>query len=299
MERLKIAITGATGFIGSNLVKYFNKDHEVYALSHTNKNWRLDGLDTIPLDISDKPKCNYILNKIKPDVLVHCAAYGINPFEKDVRKIIATNIIGTLNVLDSCKDASLFINTGSCFEYGIQNESVKESTKLIPETNYAMSKALVSNLMQSNNEVKTVTLRLFTAYGYNEAKHRLIPYLIYSSLFNKTAELSNKNNVRDFIFIEDVLSAYNLVIKHHEQINNGAVFNVGYGKQTFIEEVVRIVGTNVKWIPSIRPSEPKRMLKADITKIKNELSWRPKYPLKEGIEKTKKWMLENIKLYEN
>ena len=297
MERLKIAITGASGFIGSNIFKYICKTHEVYALSHSTKSWRLDERELIYLDITNREKCKIIMDKLKPDIVIHCAAYGINYNEKDPKKIIETNVIGTLNLLNSCTNVPMFINTGSCFEYGIQNKPIRENMNIAPETTYGMSKALSTNMLQSFSKIKSVTLRLFTVYGYHEAKYRLVPYLLYSSLSKTPAKLSNKHNVRDFVFIEDVVRAYEIILKKYNKIENMAIFNVGSGKQTSLNEIATMTGAQVKWEQSVRPKEPKRIWQADIQKIKKELGWSPKYSLEKGIEKTREWMEHNIELY--
>lgn len=300
MESMKIAITGASGFIGSNLVRHFEKKHEVYAVVHIKNSWRLRDVksQTFKLDITDKVHVRNTFNKIKPDAVLHCAAYGINYWERDVKKIIETNVIGTLNVIDACSDVSIFVNAGSCFEYGIQKSQIGESALVAPETPYAMSKALSTSLMQSSSKVKTITLRIFTAYGYYESKYRLIPYLIYSTLSRKVAKLSNKNNVRDFIFIEDILSAYEAVLKNHSKLESGMIFNVGYGKQFSVGEVARMIGVSTEWAQNLRPKEPKRVWQADISKIKKVLGWYPRYPLPKGIIKTRNWISKNMELYD-
>ena len=118
-------------------------------------------------------------------------------------------------------------------------------------------------------------------------------------LANKTANLSNRKNVRDFIFIKDVISAYESVLKNYNKIENGEVFNIGYGTQFSIEDVARIVGARVKWTQSRRPKERGRIWQADISKIKKSIGWHPKYRLSDGIQETKKWMVGNIKFYED
>ena len=298
MERLKIAITGASGFVGSNLVKYFLKNNTVFALTRNTKSWRLPSFNTVYFDIKNRRKVIDTIRKIRPDVLIHCAIYGAYHFENNVDDVIETNIVGTLNVLDACKNVSLFVNTGSSSEYGIRESVMNETNEVAPATNYAMSKALITNLLQSKN-MNAVTMRLFSVYGYYEEKHRLIPYLLYCSIKGQTAKLSNKNNVRDFVFIDDVVKAYELAIQKHNKLDKGTIFNVGSGKQVAIKDVVNELDVDVEWDPAIREKEPDRVWQADISKIKKELGWKPEHALKEGLRKTKAWMKENIEFYED
>ena len=206
MERLRIAITGASGFVGANLVRHFSRNHDVFALTRNTRGWRLAPFEPMALDVKDRAKVRATIGRIRPDVLIHCAVYGGYHFEDDPYRIIETNITGTLNVLDACGDSSLFINTGSSSEYGVKKKPMKESDVAEPRTNYAMSKALITNLLPSR-KANSITMRLFSVYGYYEEKHRLIPHLLYSAIKGRKAKLSDKNNVRDFVFIEDVARA--------------------------------------------------------------------------------------------
>ena len=300
MERLRIAITGASGFIGANLVRYFSKKHEVFALSRNLDSWRLNGYNIIHFDIKNREEVKKQIRKIKPDIIIHCAVYGGYHFETSTKEIIETNIIGTINLIDACKqNTAILINTGSSSEYGIKDKPMKESDIIEPNTDYAMSKAIITNLLKQT-EIKSITLRLFSVYGYYEEKHRLIPYVLYSSIKNEIAYLSNKNNVRDFVFIEDINKAYEFAIKKIYKINSGETFNIGTGVQSKVIDVVKLAKARVIWSKDIRPEEPEnRVWKADITKAKKELGWIPYYDLEKGLEKTKKWMIENINLYED
>jgi nucleoside-diphosphate-sugar epimerase len=203
--------------------------------------------------------------------------------------------MGSINLLAACKNVPIFINTGSSSEYGIKNEPMSEADEIAANTNYALSKALISNLIAS--EGLGLTLRLFSVYGYYEEKHRLISYLIYSLLKGKKAKISNLANVRDFIFIEDVSSAYEAAIKNYDRVEKGEIFNVGTGKQIDVRSVIEMLGVETE-LKSVRQNEPNRMWQANISKIEDKFKWHPKYSLEEGLEKTKKWMLENIKIYD-
>lgn len=297
MERLKIAITGASGFVGANLVRYLAPSYNVYALTRNKDPWRLNKeFNLIKFDIKDRQSVRDLLTSLKPDVLIHCAAYGGYHFESDPREIIETNVTGSFNVLDASKDIPIVINVGSSSEYGIKYTPMNEGDLVSPVTSYAMSKALQTELF--SRVANSVTLRLFSVYGYYEEKHRLIPYIIYSAIKGRKPILSNRNNVRDFVFIEDVAKAFSLTIHEFEKIDKGTVFNVGSGVQTSVGDVVRELGIDAEWNSSVRAQEPERVWQADISKIRRELNWYPEYSLKEGLRKTRDWMEKNIILYE-
>ena len=297
MEGLKIAITGASGFVGANLIRYFNSANEVYALTRNTNPWRLSKeFNLVSFDVKDKQVVRNVVNTLRPDVLVHCATYGGYPFETEPREIIETNIIGSLNVVDASREVPIVINVGSSSEYGVTNKPMEEEDTIAPTTPYSMTKALQTKLFASSPN--SITLRLFSVYGYYEEKHRLIPYIVYSAIKKQKPILSSKSNVRDFVFIEDVTDAFALAIQKFEKIEKGSIFNVGSGVQKSVLDVVNEMGIEVGWDTSVRQEESDRKWQADITKIKNEMGWEPKNSLGEGLGKTKRWMERNIELYE-
>lgn len=297
MESLKIVISGASGFIGANLTKKLSKDNDIYALTR-GTNWRLNDIHSsftyIALDLAldSREKILKIIKKIRPDVLIHCASYDYH-IDTQVREMLQTNIIGALNLFDACNDA-IIINTGSSSEYGIKDTPMKENDSMAPATNYAMSKALMTTFFTSRN---AITLRPFSVYGYYESMQRLVPYLLYSSIKGKKATLKNPASVRDFIFIDDMVKAYILAIKNYHRVEN-RIFNIGSGKQSSVFEVARLVGVGLDADTKMGSSEPVMMWQADINRAKKELGWHPTHTLNEGIVKTKKWMLDNIELYD-
>ena len=154
MTNLKIAIDGASGFVGTNLVHHFEKGHEVFALTRNRNNWRLEGssAELVTLDITNRNNVFEVIKKIHPDIFIHCAVFGGYHFETDSRKIIETNILGTLNTVDACSGVSLFINTGSSSEYGLRNEPMKETDDISPNTSYALTKAIITKFLHDRKQ---------------------------------------------------------------------------------------------------------------------------------------------------
>lgn len=298
MERLSIAVSGASGFLGANLVRHFSKKNEVLALTRSKHNWRLDSsVKTVQVDIRDREKIGEVVKRLKPDFMIHTAGYGGYYLENDVRNTITTNVIGSINILDACKDNTIVINTGSSMEYGIKDKPMAEEDDAEPYTTYAMTKALITNLVRAKAS-NAITLRLFSAYGYYDQKYRLIPYLLYSKIKGRKARLSSKNNVRDFIFVDDVVKAYDLAIHKYNKVENGTIFNVGSGRETRVIDLVNKIGVEAEWNASERKAESKRAGRAKIDKIRKELGWKPEYSLEKGLEMTKAWIEENIKAYD-
>lgn len=309
----KVLITGSTGFIGANLVRRFLKiGAEVYILTRTTSNkWRINDVlkdvNEYCVDLLDYEKLELIILDIKPEIIFHTAIYGGYLFQKDIKQIIESNFIGTVNLVNACKkgDFELFVNTGSSSEYGIKSKSMTEEDILEPVNDYGVSKAagtLYCQAVARREKIPIVTLRLFSPYGYYEEPTRLIPSVVISCLKGRNPEVSSPNSVRDFIFIEDVIDAYMKVIETSNI--GGEIFNIGYGRQQSVGEVVNkiveLTANNVrpewggvpKW--AIEPN----VWQADIAKAKDVLKWEPKYSLEEGLAKTVKWFMENMILHD-
>jgi nucleoside-diphosphate-sugar epimerase len=148
-----------------------------------------------------------------------------------------------------------------------------------------------------------VTLRLFSPYGPFEEGKRLVSSVISSCINRKPVNLSSPKPVRDFVYIKDVLHAYENAYKYRE-VTGGGVFNIGGGVQYTVGEVVeRIIAlTGTDSVPvwnsvSNMRIEPLRW-QADISRTKSILHWEPRYNLEEGLKETISWFKENSAHYE-
>ena len=312
---MRVLITGATGFIGANLAHFFvNEKTDVHILLRESSNsWRINSilsrLNKHYCDLTDREKTKRIILEIRPNIILHLAMYGGYPFQSDSLKMIYTNYIGTINLLDACIEEGLdcFINTGSSSEYGIKEKSMKESDLLEPINIYGASKSaatLYCQVLAQKYNLPIFTLRLFSPYGYYEESTRLIPYLIVSMFKNKKIKISSPYAVRDFIFIEDVIDAFIKIIDKKDQMPAGTILNVGSGSDTKVIEVFEILKGIVDYKMNFtvegfpRDSDQLHIWKADIEKIQKTLGWYPKYKLEDGLIKTIEWFRENIYLYE-
>jgi nucleoside-diphosphate-sugar epimerase len=310
----KVLITGATGFVGANLVRMALKEgSEVYIITRKESDkWRIyDVLAYIAehnADLLEYNKLKCIISSIKPDIIYHTATYGGRPNQKDTIGIVQTNLIGTINLVKACKRSSfdIFVNTGSSSEYGIKEKTVQEEDLLEPVNDYGVSKSAATQYCQAiakNEDLPIVTLRLFSPYGSYEESARLIPSVILSCLRRKKAKISSPNFVRDFVYIQDVLDAYAKLSDVPQLI--GEIFNIGSGKQCTVgdiaNKIIELSGYGIELetgMPQGWPNEPKKW-EADISKANEILGWKPKYDLEKGLAETIGWFRKNISLYNN
>lgn len=308
----KIFITGATGFVGSNLVRRsIQGGADVYInIRTTSDTWRIRDLlkdvSVVHADLSEYEKLNDSLKKTKPDIIFHTAVYGGNSAQKDIGKIIKSNISGTANLLRCCKNIrlNLFVNTGSSSEYGLKNTAMKEVDLLKPVTDYGVSKAAATLFCQKTaltEDIPVVTLRLFSPYGRYEQKSRLVPSVILAALQKQNPHITSRGFVRDFIYIEDVLDAYEaaLTLKNPK----GQIYNIGSGTQHTVgavtDTIINLLGNEVSCVtglPRAWENEP-TFWQADIQRAASELAWVPKYTLDQGLNRTIDWFKEHMNLY--
>ena len=309
---VKVFLTGGTGFVGANLVRALLREgYDVHlAVRETSKLWRIEGiLSSITLHKCKLENVNdieQVLKKTKPKGIIHLAAYGGSPSQKNKVETITTNLTSFVNLLDAaCKTGfEWFINTGSSSEYGTKDSPMKELDYPNPINLYGVTK-LASTLFAQAQAKKlglpVVTLRLFSPFGFYEDSSRLIPYIIKSMLERVPTKLSCPSNVRDFIFIEDVIEAYLKVIQHISKLESGDVLNVGSGKQHTIlqcfEILKKITGYNIapQWDSAeARDSDLAKTWEADISKITSKIGFIPQYSFEEGLSRTVQWFYNSI-----
>lgn len=311
----KVLITGGAGFIGANFVyKFLDLGYKVFVIERKEANlWRIEKIKTkISLyspDLTNYDQIEKCISDIKPNIVIHFAAYGAyQRFQQDISLTIDTNLKATINLINACHKIGVecFINTGTNSEYGIKKSPMRETDILEPDNLYAMTKAastLYCQMMAKKFNFPVAIIRPFAVYGYFEEKERLVPTIIKSCLKNTELKLSTPKSVRDFIFIEDLISAYLSAIKNIKKISGG-IYNAGSGKQNTIADVVKIVKniTKSKVKPEygqmkIAQTEPKTWV-SDISKAKKMLNWQPKYSLQAGLEKNIEWF-KKISLFIN
>ena len=271
-----ILITGATGFIGKHLVKKIPNYN--IAVDQNGKN----------IDLRIRKE---VLKIRRSDIVIHLA--GKIPSEKNYSKNIffEHNFLGTLNILEYCikKKVKKIIFVSSYVYGNPEKNPISEKHQIKPHNAYTKSKVLSEELCKIYAEkykIEIIILRPFNIFGNLQKDNSLISNIIKSIENNSHITIINKNNKRDYLFVDDLVNA---IIKLIDYKCKFEIFNIGSGKSYSFENVVQLFEKENKkkikrkYKTSKKNSIPK--IQADISKIKKEIKWNPKYTLVEGIEK--------------
>jgi nucleoside-diphosphate-sugar epimerase len=302
---MRILITGATGFVGRNLLpKLIQANHEIFEITiDPDISKELYGGETRQFyffndnlnDLKNE------LNNFKPEALIHLASYLTSSDDtEDMQKLISSNISFLCCVLDAVKETGLkwFINTGSSAEY-YNGDEVLNPAYLYSATKTA-SRIFVDYYSKAY-EFYYTTIVPYTIYGGVDTREKIID-LIYNSLESKEpVNLTLGNQVLDFIHIEDVVDFYITCLLNLNKIPNKTNFHLGTGVGHSIREISSIMemvsnrSANIKWgARSYRPRDIMYAV-ADISIQDLLFNWKPKIQIEDGIKKFLKERKINIK----
>ncbi|HSQ00308.1 MAG TPA: NAD-dependent epimerase/dehydratase family protein [Candidatus Dormibacteraeota bacterium] len=302
----RVLITGGTGFVGANLTRRLVRDgHEVHLLARaTHDPWRIEAIrESIALHVADLQDLDGVIQtveRIRPAWVFHLAAHGGYSWQTNLGGIVATNVVGTANLLEACMRTGFdaFVNAGSSSEYGPKDHPAAEEEALEPNSYYAVAKASATLLCRHaarSRRFRIPTLRLYSVYGPYEEPNRLVPALIVHGLRGTLPPLTSPDTARDFVYVDDVVDAF-LLAATRPGSDPGAVYNVGSGTQTPLRTLVELarqvlgIAMAPAWESMPNRAWDTNVWVADTRKIDRELGWRPMRTIHEGLTSTIRWL---------
>jgi len=305
----KILVTGGTGFVGANLIRRLsNEGHEVHLIVRPGHNpWRIEGIrEQVQLhtgELTDPEAIRGIVSRVRPEWIFHLAVYGAYSNQTDSRLMVNTNLLGTINLVEACVDEGFeaFVNAGSSSEYGFKDHPAPETDRVDPNSHYAVSKVaatLYCRHMSISRDIHLTTLRLSSVYGPYEEPTRLIPTLIIKGLDHELPPLVEPNIARDLIHVDDVVDAF-LRVASARQVERGAVYNVGTGRQRTLRDIVDVarktlpIETKPQWGAMPNRQWDTRTWVLDNRKISRDLQWHPAYTFEQGFRATVDWLMKS------
>jgi len=296
---MRCLVTGAAGFIGSNLVdKLVALGHKVVAVDNleTGKKSNLKkSINKIIFKRIDIKKINEKKNKKlfnKIDWVFHLAGLAdIVPSIKNPKDYYETNVTGTLNMLELSKRIKIkkFIYAASASCYGIPKKfPTKEDDMKDPKYPYALTKLIGEQLVlhwANVYKMPNLSLRFFNVYGPRSrtsgAYGAVFGVFLAQKINNAPLTIvGNGKQTRDFIFIDDLINA---LINAAKSKQKNKSYNIGSGKEVNVKKIANLISPKQIYIPK-RPGEPDRSL-ADIRRAKKDFNWKPVVSIEEGVKK--------------
>ena len=307
----RVLVTGAAGFLGSHLARALVRSGcEVGALARDGADRsRLHDVEArvqwLSADLADDARVRDAVGQFGPDVVFHLGAFGVNAWTCDPAQAVMTNVLGTTHLLEACRTRALraFVYAGTSFEYADGDAPRREDAWPEPVNAYAASKTagwLFSRFYERVHQVPVVTVRPFQVYGPAEATNRLIPSVILSALQGHEVEATEGRQVRDFIFVEDVIAGMIRAAVCREA--RGGTFNLGTGQGVSVREMIEQLMNILRHPVSVaygalstRPGEYRRLV-ADTRLSSRVLGWQARVPLTEGLQRTVAWFTQHLRV---
>ncbi len=297
---MKVLVTGATGFIGCEVVRALARaGADVHALVRPDspREGRLQGvkLSRISGDVTRLEQVKDELSRLRPDLCVHLAWYVV-PGEyltsnKNLDMLAASTRLAECMADVGCKT---FVGVGTNFEYDATTGYVSEESPLRPQSLYAASKVGLYHVLEAlsaQRGFRHAWARIFYQYGPREDERRLVPAVILPQLRGEESRLTAGEQVRDFLHVEDVGEAIAQIALSDVR---GAV-NVGSGVPIRVRDLAKTIaelcggrGKLALGALPYRSGDP-MFVCANTDKLRKSTAFKPRYDLRDGLAHTIAW----------
>ncbi len=292
----RVIVTGASGWIGSHALPFLvERGYEVHAVANRGGSAPARGVEWHRVDLLDESAVTAMLERVRPTHLLHLAWYA----EPGKYQMSEQNYAWCRAGIDllrafAATGGRRAVFAGSCFEYdhsaGVCSET---DTRCAPTTRYGACKLALSQVVtRPPGDLSTAWGRIFYLYGPGEYPSRLVPSVIGSLLHDEPARCTHGRQLRDYLHVADVASAFAAILDAEVE----GIVNIGSGEEVTVRALVEMIADAVGAPRSMlefgaiaaAPGDSPRVV-ADVRRLRDEVDFRPRWQLGDGLAQTVKW----------
>lgn len=284
----RVIVTGASGFIGHNLVKRLsNLKAETLVIDRNQPAEHFPGVDFEWADL------RHLNKEYEADFLIHLAAVTNAGYaEKYPMETYETNVLGTVNLMNHVKISKRILFPSTALIYKASTDPISEEGDLDQSSTYAQSKTIGEQVLKfhsNRQQVDHTVVRFFNVFGPGQQAMYIIPQVLRQILEENKVVVRNGAVMRDMLFVDDCIDAVLRLAVTPEAAND--VFNIGSGEIVSISDIARgaieVSGrSNVEYTDLEQNIDySPTSIMADIGKVTATIDWRPRVSLSEGLKR--------------
>jgi len=294
MNKTRVLITGATGFIGKPLSNILiGAGYEVLALTRKVPAQQ-DQIKWLEADLSNTEAYHSVIADFSPEVVIHLAWQGIPDYSLETSIANLNLSLGLLSFVMSLESCKKVLVSGSCWEYTDAKGECLEGDVTNPQNDFTWAKHAIRSWLEIHclkHGIDYAWLRIFYVYGPGQRSGSLLPTILTSLQEDRIPAINALYNANDYVYIDDVVEAFMVAVK---QPFKSGIYNIGSGGSVKVLDIFRLAENIVNGSETLAEQMAENVsvqanavdFWAGLAKVRKYLGWMPKTSLTDGISKT-------------